>query len=125
MCDSGNFFGYETRRVGGNTPEDYSILTERHIEKRHKIDMVCGNIEGNVNCTYTFVAGRSISKLIASLLSKTKQRKRRNIKEMTSANNFRALFGLARPKLPFKFNILFKAVAQHGIDGGLIGAILL
>ena len=44
---------------------------------------------------------------------------------MTSANNFRALFGLARPKLPFNFNILFKAVAQHGIDGGLIGAILL
>ena len=43
---------------------------------------------------------------------------------MTSANNFRALFGLARPKLPFKFIILFKAVAQHGIDGGL-GAILL
>ena len=64
MCDSGNFFGYETRRrVGGNIPEDYSILTERHIEKRHKIDMVCGNIEGNVNCTYTFVAGRSTSKL--------------------------------------------------------------
>ena len=57
MCDSGNFFGYETRRVGGNIPGDYSILTERHIEKRHKIDMVCGNIEGNVNCTYTFVAG--------------------------------------------------------------------
>ena len=44
---------------------------------------------------------------------------------MTSANNFRALFGLARPKLPFNFNILFKAVAQHGIDGGPIGAILL
>ena len=44
---------------------------------------------------------------------------------MTSANNFRALFGLARPKLPFNFNILFKAVAQHGIDSGLIGAILL
>ena len=44
---------------------------------------------------------------------------------MTSANNFRALFGLARPKLPFNFNILFKAVVQHGIDGGLIGAILL
>ena len=63
MCDSGNVFGYETRRVGGNIPEDCSILTERHIEKRHKIDMVCGNIEGNVNCTYTFVAGRSTSKL--------------------------------------------------------------
>ena len=44
---------------------------------------------------------------------------------MTSANNFRALFGLGRPKLPFNLNILFKAVAQHGIDGGLIGAILL
>ena len=44
---------------------------------------------------------------------------------MTSANNFPALFGLARPKLPFNFNILFKSVAQHGIDGGLIGAILL
>ena len=44
---------------------------------------------------------------------------------MISANNFRALFGLARPKFPFNFNILFKAVAQHGIDGGLIGAILL
>ena len=63
MCDSRNFFGYETRRVGGNIPEDYSILSERHIEKRHKIDMVCGNIEGNVNGTCTFVAGRSTSKL--------------------------------------------------------------
>ena len=63
MCDSRNFFGYETRRVGGNIPEDYSILSERHIEKRHKIDMVCGNIEGNVNCTYIFVAGKSTSKL--------------------------------------------------------------
>ena len=63
MCDSRNSFGYETRRVGGNIPEDYSILSERHIEKRHKIDMVCGNIEGNVNCTYIFVAGKSTSKL--------------------------------------------------------------
>ena len=44
---------------------------------------------------------------------------------MTSANNFRALFGLARPKLSFNFNIVFKTVAQHGIDGGLIVAILL
>ena len=63
MCDSRNFFGYETRRVGGNIHEDCSMLTERDIEKRHKIDMVCGNIKGNVNCTYTFVAGRSTSKL--------------------------------------------------------------
>ena len=38
------------RRVGGSIHEDYSILTERDIEKRHKIDMVC-------------VAGRSTSKL--------------------------------------------------------------
>ena len=63
MCDSQNFFGYKTRRVGGNIHEDYSMLTERDIEKRHKIDMVCGNIKGKVNCTYTFVAGRSTSKL--------------------------------------------------------------
>ena len=63
VCDSQNFFGYETRRVGGNIHEDYSMLTERHIEKRHKIDMVCGNIKGNVNSTSTFVAGRSTSKL--------------------------------------------------------------
>ena len=63
MCDSQNFFGYETRRVGGNIHEDYSMLTERDIEKRHKIDKVCGNIKGSVNCTYTFVAGRSTSKL--------------------------------------------------------------
>ena len=125
MCNSRNFFGYETRRVGGNIHEDYSMLTERDMEKRHNIDMVCGNIEGNVNCTYTFVAGRSTSKLYCKTSEQTKQRKRRNIKEMTSANNFRALFGLARPKLPFNFNILFKAVAQHGIDGGHIGAILL
>ena len=56
MCDSRNFFGYEKRRVGGNIPEDCSILTERHIEKQHEIDTVCRNVEGNVNCTYTFVA---------------------------------------------------------------------
>ena len=88
------------RRVGGIIHEDYSMLTERHFEKRHKIHMVCGNIKGNVNCTYTFVAGRSTSKLIASLLFRTKHQKRRNIKEMTSANNFRALFVKARLKLP-------------------------
>ena len=63
MCDSRNFFGYETRRVGGNIHEDYSMLTERDIEKRHIIEKVCGNIEGNVNSTCTFVAGRSTSKL--------------------------------------------------------------
>ena len=63
VCDSRNFFGYETRRVGGSIHEDYPMLTERDIEKRHKIDMVRGNIKGNVNCTYTFVAGRSTSKL--------------------------------------------------------------
>ena len=63
VFDSRNFFGYETRRVGGNIHEDYSIITERHIEKRHKINMVCGNIKGNMNCTYTFVAGRSTTKL--------------------------------------------------------------
>ena len=63
VCDSRNFFGYESRRVGGNIHEDYSMLTERDIEKRHKIDMVCGNIKGNVNSTYTFIAGRSTSKL--------------------------------------------------------------
>ena len=63
MCDSQNFFGYETRQVGGNIHEDYSMLTERDIEKRHKIDEVCGNIKGHVNRTYTFVAGRSTSKL--------------------------------------------------------------
>ena len=39
------------------------FLTESHFEKRHKIDKVCGNIERNVNCTCTFVAGRSTSKL--------------------------------------------------------------
>ena len=33
VCDSQNFFGYGTRRVGGNIPEDCSILTERHTEK--------------------------------------------------------------------------------------------
>ena len=54
---------YETRRVGRNIPEDYSMLTERHIEKRHKINMMRGNIKGNVNCTYIIVAGRSTSKL--------------------------------------------------------------
>ena len=63
VCDSRNFFGYETRRVGGSIHEDYPMLSERDIEKRHKIDMVLGNIKGNVNCTYTFVAGRSTSKL--------------------------------------------------------------
>ena len=68
MCDSRNFFGYETKRVGGNIHEDHSMLTDRDIEKRHKIDMVCGNIKGNVN--YTYVAGRSTSKFMASLLSK-------------------------------------------------------
>ena len=95
-----NFFAYEMRRVGGHIHEDYSILLERDIEIRHKIDMVCGNTKGNENCTYTFVVGRSTQNFMVSLLRKTKQRKRRNIKEMTSANNFRALFGKARPKLP-------------------------
>ena len=78
VCDSQNFFGYETRRVGGNIHEDYSMLTERDIEKRHKIDMVCGNIKGNANSTYTFVAGRSTSKLYgkSSEQNKTAKMKR-------------------------------------------------
>ena len=78
MYDSRNFFGYETRRVGGNIHEDYSMLTKRDIEKRHKIDKVCGNIKGNVNCIYTFVAGRSTSKLYckSSELNKTAKMKK-------------------------------------------------
>ena len=48
------------------------MLTERDIEKRHKIDMVCGNIKGNVNCAYTFVAGRSTSKLYCKSSEKNK-----------------------------------------------------
>ena len=100
MCNSRNFFGYETRRVGGNIHEDFSMLTERDIEKRHKIDMVCGNIKGNVNCTTPSLQVGQLQNIAARLQSKTKQRKRRNIKEMTSENNFRAFFGLARPKLP-------------------------
>ena len=84
MCDSRNFFGYETKRVGGNIHEDYNILTERHIEKRHKIDMVCGDIKGNVKCTYTFVAGRSTSELCCksseqNRTAKAKQYQRDNI----------------------------------------------
>ena len=51
VCDSRNFFGYEIRRAAGNIPENCSISTERDIEKRYKIEMVCGNIKGNVNCT--------------------------------------------------------------------------
>ena len=38
------------RRVGGNIHEDYSMLTERDIEKRHKIDMMCGQVGKFVNC---------------------------------------------------------------------------
>ena len=52
-----------------------SMLTERDMEKRHKIDMVCGNIEGNVNCTYTFVAGRSTSKLYCKTSEQNKTAK--------------------------------------------------
>ena len=55
--------------------EYYSLLTERDIEKRHKIDMVCGNIEGNVNCTYAFVAGRSTSKLYCKTSEQNKTAK--------------------------------------------------
>ena len=75
VCNSQNFCGYETRRVGGNIHEDYSMLTERDMEKRHKIDMVRGNIEGNVNCTYTFVAGRSTSKLYCKTSEQNKTAK--------------------------------------------------
>ena len=125
MCDSRNFFGYETRRVGGNIHEDYSMLTERDIEKRHKIDVVCGNIKGNVNSTYTFVAGRSISKLYSKSSEKNKKAKMKKYQRDDISKQLLRAFGLARPKLPFNFNFLFKAVAQHGIDGGLIGAILL
>ena len=64
MCDSRNFFGYETRTVGGNIHEDYSVLTEIHIEKGHKIDMVCGEHQRKSELySPTFVAGRSTSKL--------------------------------------------------------------
>ena len=83
-----------------------------------------GNIEGNVNCcTYTFVAGRSTSKLYCKSSEQNKTAKAK--KHQRDDISIRALFGLARPKLHFNSNILFKAIAQHGIDGGLIGAILL
>ena len=59
MCDSRNFFGYKTRRVGGNIHEDYSMLTERDIGKRHEIDMVCGNIEGNVDLQQASLAAKT------------------------------------------------------------------
>ena len=89
MCDSRNFFGYETRRVGGNIHADYSMLTERDSEKRYKIDMVCGNIEGNVNGTYPFVAGRSTSKLYCksseqNKTAKTKKYQRDDISKQLS-----------------------------------------
>ena len=51
------------------------MLIERDIEKRHKLDMGCGNIEGNVNCTYTFVAGRSTSKLYCKTSEQNKTAK--------------------------------------------------
>ena len=35
MCNSQNFFGYETRKVGGSIHEDCSMLTERDIEKQN------------------------------------------------------------------------------------------
>ena len=49
------------------------MLTERDIEKRHKIDKMCGNIKGNVNCT--FVAGRSTSKLYCKTSEQNKTAK--------------------------------------------------
>ena len=36
---------------------------------------MCGNIEGNVNCTYTFVAGRSTSKLYCKTSEQNKTAK--------------------------------------------------
>ena len=95
MCDSRNFFGYETRRVGGNIHEDYSMLTERDIEKRHKIDMVCGNIKGNVNCTYTFVAGRSTSKLYGKSSEQNKTAKMKKYQRDDISKQFSRAFWIS------------------------------
>ena len=77
VCDSRNFFGYKTGRVGGSIREDYSTLTERHTEKRHKIDMICGNIKENVIVICTFVAGRSTSKLYCKSSEQNKTTKKK------------------------------------------------
>ena len=36
VCDSRNFFGYETRRVGGSIHEDYPMLTEEILRNDTK-----------------------------------------------------------------------------------------
>ena len=69
------------RRVEANIPEDYFILTERHIEKGHKIDMVFGNIEGNVNCITPSLLIGQLQHFIASLPSKKKTVKAKKCKK--------------------------------------------
>ena len=78
-----------------NIPEDCSILSERHIEKRHKIDMVCGNIEGSVNCTYTFVAGRSTSKLCSKSSEQNKTAKAKKYQRDDISKQFLRVFGIS------------------------------
>ena len=101
------------------------MLTERHTQKRHKIDMVYGNIKGNVNFTYTFVVARSTSKFYCKSPEQNKIAKAKKYQRDDISKQLSRAFWKSWAQAPFDFNILFKAVAQHGIKGGLTGAILL
>ena len=76
------------------------MLTEGHIEERHKVDMY-RKIKGSVNCTYTFVAGRSTFKLYrkSSELNKTAKAKEYQRDDITK-HVLRAFWEKLGPNLP-------------------------
>ena len=79
----------------------------------------------NVDCTYTFVAGRSTSKLYCKSSEQNKTVKVNKSQRDDINKELLHAFWKSEVQAPFDFNILFKAIAQHGIYGGLTGAILL
>ena len=77
-----------------------------------------------MNCTYTFVGGRSTSKLYCKSSEQNKTAKAKKYQRDDIKKQLSRAFWKNYAQSPFNFNVLFKAVVQHGIDGGLTGAIV-
>ena len=73
----------------------------------------------NMNCANTFYyRWMNFDTLLDNFSKQYKTAKGRNIKEMTSANNFRAFVAKAKAQAAVDFKVLCKSVApQAGIHG--------
>lgn len=87
--------------------------------------MVCGNMKGKVNCTYTFVAGRSTSRFYFNSSEQHKTAKAKKYKRDDISEQLSHAFWKNKVQAPFDFKVLCKAVAQPEIHNGQTRAMVL